>query len=266
MKKTTQIVTALCLVACLANVSSAQKWGTLTMTFVYSGQRPAAVPIAVNKDVAFCGKFGLVDESLVINPKNSAIKNVVVYLRESRTKKPAVHPSYKAAMKKAVMMKLDNKQCKFQPRVAFVATNQKLMLSNSDKVAHNTKIDTIANEPVNPLLPAGRKLPHVFKQSEILPAVPISCAIHPWMRGYIVVRSHPYGAVSDKNGKITIKNIPVGKWTFQLWQEKAGYITKYTRNNKVKKWKRGRMKLTIKPGMNDLGTLYVGAKQFADKK
>jgi len=235
------------------------------MTFVYDGKAPKRVPINVDKDVQFCGKFGLKDDSLVVHPdpKNSGIKNVVVYLRDTKKKKPAIHPSYAKKKKKAVLLTIDNKQCRFKPRITFIRTKQNMILANADAVAHNTKIDTFSNPPLNPLLPPGAKFPHVFANGEILPAVPISCGVHPWMRGYIVVRDHPYGAVSDKNGKITIKNIPVGKWTFQLWQEKSGYVTKALSKGKLKKWRRGRIKITIKPGMNDLGKLLVPASEFA---
>ena len=76
----------------------------------------------------------------------------------------------------------------------------------------------------------------------------------------MVIQDHPYGAVSDKDGKLVIKNIPVGTWTFQLWQEKFGYITQFQRNNKTEKWRRGRMVVKIKPGMNDLGELHVNSR------
>ena len=54
--------------------------------------------------------------------------------------------------------------------------------------------------------------------------VKVACNIHPWMNAWLVVKDHPYMAVSDDNGKLEIKNLPAGEWSFQIWQEKAGYL------------------------------------------
>jgi hypothetical protein len=53
-----------------SNSLSAQGWGNIKVRFVYGGDYQAAPKIQVNKDAAFCGKFGLVDETLVVNPEN----------------------------------------------------------------------------------------------------------------------------------------------------------------------------------------------------
>ena len=48
----------------------------------------------------------------------------------------------------------------------------------------------------------------------------VGCNIHPWMGAYIVARKDPYAAVSDKDGKFEIKDLPAGKeLEFRLWQE-----------------------------------------------
>ena len=39
----------------------------------------------------------------------------------------------------------------------------------------------------------------------------ISCGIHPWMQAKLFVLGHPYFAISDKEGKIEIPNVPAGK-------------------------------------------------------
>ena len=242
---------------------SGEEWGDFTGQFVLKGKVPEAAPVAVTKDREFCGKFKLVDESLVVG-KDGGIKNIVVYMYLSRNaKKPPIHPDYDKPESAKAKVVLDNKGCRFEPRVALLRTTQPLVLSNSDDVGHNTKVDCFVNQSINPLIPAGAKLDHTgFTSAERLP-VTVSCNIHPWMSARLVIKDHPYMAVTDENGKFTIKNVPEGEWTFQFWQEKAGYIQKVTVNNKSTDWKRGRADVTIKSGENDLGKIQVSPEVFA---
>ena len=78
------------------------------------------------------------------------------------------------------------------------------------------------------------------------------------MKGWLVVPPTPYAAVSGDDGKFEIKNLPVGtELEFQAWQEKKGYLDKATINGKDAGWTKGRFKITIKPGDNDLGDIKV---------
>ena len=93
----------------------------------------------------------------------------------------------------------------------------------------------------------------------------VACGSHPWMHGKVVVKEHPYVAVTDKDGKLTIKNIPVGTWTFQFWHERPGYVTEVTIGGKKTSWKRGRPELTIKAGENNLGVIKLAPSVFEEK-
>jgi len=241
-----------------SGLAMGQQWGHLSARFVFDGAPPKPVPTVVNKDQAVCGKFNLVDESLVVNAKNSGIANVVVFLRD--TKKPAIHPDYEQALKEKVI--LNNINCRFEPRVALIRTGQAVTLGNKDSVGHNTKIDTFFNPGVNPLIPSGAQLEQKFMVEERLPAR-VSCSIHPWMGAWMVIRSNPYFAASDADGKIHIKNIPAGTWEFQFWQEKSGYVRTVTIGGKKTEWKRGRADLKITAGKTlDLGDVVVDKKLF----
>ena len=39
-----------------------------------------------------------------------------------------------------------------------------------------------------------------------------------------MVVDHPYAAVTDKEGKFTIPNLPVGEHEFRVWHERSGYL------------------------------------------
>jgi hypothetical protein len=47
------------------------------------------------------------------------------------------------------------------------------------------------------------------------------CDVHNWMLSWVSVFDHPYFAVTDKDGKYTIKNVPDGKYTILVMHRKA---------------------------------------------
>ena len=137
------------------------------------------------------------------------------------------------------------------------------MFGNKDPIGHNTKVDSL-NKPMNPLIPAGGELEVKFEESDRLP-VQVGCNIHPWMRGWLVIRDNPYFAVTDKEGNFEIKNIPAGDWQFQFWHEKAGYVREVKVDGKDVEWSRGRVDVSIKEGgAIDLGEVTVPAAAFAE--
>jgi hypothetical protein len=252
MTRTLRLFPAVVLAAaCLVGVSSAQEWADLTGKFVYDGAAPTPKPITVDADAAEFGKLGLVDESLVVDKKTGGIANIAVYLR---TKDVKVHPDLAKNAKKEV--KFDNKGGRFVPRVLPVwLEKQSLCLCNSDKVPHNSNIQPFGDTAVNPLIPAGGEVDHTFNVEQPVP-IPVSCNIHRWMRGYILPRANPYVAVTGADGSFTLEKLPAGmELEFQVWQEKSGFV-------EAKDWKRGRFKMTLKPGKNDLGAVKVDPKIF----
>jgi len=227
---------AVLLLVLAASQAQAQGWGTFSGKITYDGKAPVQPKLEITKDIDFCGKFPLVDESLIVG-ENGGIKNVIVGLYLSRgDAPPPIHPDYEAAAKEPVVF--NNDKCRFDPRVATVMAGQTLQIGNLDTVGHNTKIDTFTNSPINPIIPAGGKLNHVFSEPERLPAK-VSCSIHPWMTSWLVIRDNPYVAVTGAEGKFEIKNVPAGEWKFQLWQESAGYVSTVSIDGKEEEWRRG---------------------------
>jgi hypothetical protein len=210
----------------------------------------------------------VVDESLLVNPENKGVRNVVVYLYPATSKRGGseqtplrVHDSYKESAKAEV--KLDNLKCRFDPHVVLLRTSQTLLIANSDPIGHNTKIDTFRNEPINYTIASGGSLKHQFVNPERMPAR-VSCSIHPWMVGWVLIRDNPYMAVTDKDGKFHIKNVPVTNdgLQFMFWHEEAGYVDQVTIGGQKQKWEKGRVTIDIKPGENDLGAIKLSPKLF----
>jgi hypothetical protein len=262
MQRLTFVLFAILGAVLLADAVCAQQWGDLSATFVYDGEIPKEAPLQITKDVEFCGKFHVIDESLSVNAENKGIPNVFAYLYLGRSDAPPKpHSSYGQTATASV--NLDNNCCRFDPHVLTLRTTQTLLLTNSDDIGHNCKIDTLVNPPINYTVPAKGKLEHKFLLAERLPAR-VSCSIHPWMSAWLLIRDNPYMAVSDGNGKLVIKSLPVGTWTIQFWHEKAGYVSDVTQGARKTEWKRGRLEIEIKPGENDLGKVTLAETVFAE--
>ena len=242
-----------CLLVLSAATAQAQ-WGDLTAKFVYAGKAPAPKALTIDKDPQFCGKHNLKDESLVVNVANGGIMNVVVYLSPAAGDKVTAHPDYAKTAKDEVHV--DNKNCRYDPHIVLMRQTQTLVIGNPDPVGHNSKGDLFANGGFNDLIPAKGSIKKTFAQPEKQMS-PLACSIHPWMSGYLLVKDDPYAAVSDADGKLTIKNLPAGKWTFTVWQESAGYLDEVTLAGKATKWMRGKVTVDIKAGVNDLGEVKV---------
>ncbi|MFO0942939.1 MAG: hypothetical protein U0930_19555 [Pirellulales bacterium] len=91
--------------------------------------------------------------------------------------------------------------------------------------------------------------------------MPVKCDVHPWMKAHIFVKPHPYVGVSNKDGVIEIKDMPVGPGTtLRVWHEATKAIDSLLINGKPQKLARNRFELDLKPGMNDLGEVKLDAK------
>src|ERR1043165_1095257 len=62
-----------------------------------------------------------------------------------------------------------------------------------------------------------------FHHKEVM--VPFKCDVHGWMNAYVGVLDHPFFAVTDKDGKFSLKGLPPGTYTIEAWHEKAGTQT-----------------------------------------
>lgn len=251
-RSTVFAATAVMLVSSAAHAAG---WGTLKGRFIYDGTPPKPQAILTDKEPA-CAKHKVVAEDLVVNPDNHGLANVVIFVS---TKKVKVHPEYeKTANEK---LPIDNNGCRFEPHILPMRLTQTLVIKNSDPFSHNSNLAPLGDTPVNPVLTPDSAQDYQFHKAQKLP-VPVACNIHPWMKGYIVVKDNPYIAVSDEDGNFEIKDLPAEELEFTVWQEKSGWLAA------KKDWdqKKATFKMKIKPGdSNDLGEIKVSPKLFEKK-
>ncbi|MEX2187035.1 MAG: hypothetical protein WD875_09590 [Pirellulales bacterium] len=198
---------------------------TITGRIRYDGTPPARPSMlsSITKDREICvpGGADILSEKLIVNGQNNGIANVVLYLK---TEKGRVVPIHESAQSPAgTTPTIDNKACEFVPHVAVVHVGLgSVALKNLDPVAHNMNIQSRTNRAANFTLPPNSSSTFELTAEEPMP-FPVSCTIHPWMKGYVHVRGNGYFAVTDEDGKFKIENLPTGdNLTIQVWHEAAG--------------------------------------------
>jgi hypothetical protein len=224
-------------------------WATITGTFKVNGQVPRGV-VNGEKDWEVCAPGGqkpLSEEAVV--GSNGELSNVLIYMTTKTDPENELweHPSY--AANRAGELEFDQKACVFMTHVFAMRSTQKLKILNSDPVGHNAKIspDRGANQ-FNETIP-----PNQFAMydpgGESPGAFTVECTIHPWMRAYMITRDNPYFAVTDKDGKFEIANVPAGvELEFRVWHEMPGNLKQVNLNGADTTWKKGYFKENLEAG------------------
>ena len=209
---------------------SADDWGSIRGQIVVEGNIPEPELLIAKdanvKDKTICAAQDHYADDLIVDKDSKGLANVFVYL----TKKPgSIHPDLLDPPMEAVSIK--QVACQFTPHCVVLRTKQPLIVLNGDSIAHNTHVYPMKNQQISILIKPSSG-PHEREQfeyrvPETLP-VKVGCDFHPWMQGYWLIVDHPYAALTDKDGKFHIDNLPLGDHEFKIWHERAGYLdTKY---------------------------------------
>lgn len=272
MKKCTSIfslanlgraLTAAALLSTSVTAMAQDGYGTLTGTIKVSGDVPAPAKVDANKDQAVCLANGneIFDQTLKVGDDNG-LQGAFVMLYLKPRQKVEIHPDLEKPSDEPVT--LDNNKCIFVPANLAVRAGQPLVIKNSDAAGHNCNISSF-NNSTNVNVPPNQELEVKFDKSDKTPAV-VKCDIHPWMTAYLLIRDDPYYSVSDETGKFTIEKIPAGKWNFQFWHNRCGYMKDLTQDGKTFLGRRGEFEVEIKDGETlDLGELIMKAASLQEK-
>jgi plastocyanin len=188
--------------------------GVISGKIIYTGKRPAAKRINIDEDekCVALNRAGLFDEALVVN-KNGTLPNVFVYVKQGL--------EGKAFERSQAAIVLDQKGCRFVPRVLGIQAGQTLKVTNSDPVTHNVHPVAKMNREWNQSQsPGDPPLERRFARPEVM--VRVKCNVHSWMRSWLGVLNHPYFAVTGTDGSFEIANLPPGDYTVEAWQESLG--------------------------------------------
>jgi hypothetical protein len=217
------------------------EWGTIRGQIFVSGVPPQLPPKANAEGL--CPALDVPDDSLIIDPVTGGLSYAVVYLRQQPV---LVHPDLAPVPHRPVQQVI--KDCRFTPHVVFVRTGQPLDILLSDPIPHHVRAVGFTNQLVGGEQITPDSVRFQLAQPERLP-MRVQCDLHGYMEGWWLVLDHPYGAVTDAEGKFELPQLPVGKHELTIWHEHAGYLEKT-------------LQIHVRSGIQDLPPLTYPLEQF----
>lgn len=191
-------------------VFAAEGTGTIWGRILLDQELPSLPHIVVDKNVEFCGGT-LIDTALMV--ENKGIQGAVVSLdwnKEVATDGTPFSP-----------LRLQSRQCRFQPRIQATRLGNYLILNSGDEVTHNphgwwNNKKTVFNIT---LLNPNQTFKRKFRWAG---TYRVECDTHTWMKAYILVFKHPFYAVTNKEGAFRLEKVPAGVHTIHVWHEVLG--------------------------------------------
>jgi len=186
---------------------------TITGVVSFFGNKPQRKRIDTSAD-PLCEQLsgGLYVEDVLV--RNGKLANAVVYLKGE----PIDSFSFEAPTDTPA---LTHTKCRYEPRVMGIREGQALTIVSADQTHHNTHPNPRINDEWNRTQAPGAEPFMVrFKHAELF--IPFKDNQHPWERAYVGVFSHPFFAVSQRNGSYRISGVPPGRYTLVAWHERFG--------------------------------------------
>jgi plastocyanin len=193
--------------------------GSLKAVVKLEGKRPQRTVVKMDAD-PICkehykkdgGQYRKVGSENAIVGKTGEVRYAVVYVKDGlgdATYEPPTEPAL-----------LDQRGCMYVPHVLTVQVGQPVTIRNSDPTLHN--IHSFAEKQKSFNIAQARKGMEETVRFTRPEFVKIKCDVHAWMRCYVGVFTHPFHAVTDKQGTCEIKDLPAGEYTFAVWHEELG--------------------------------------------
>ena len=207
--------------------------GAITGKIAFEGTAPAPEKVKVSADPKCQSMHPQGLEKQAVEVKGGGLAHVFVWV------KSGVSGSYPAPAEPVV---LDQQGCTYHPHVIGVQTAQSIKIRNSDETLHNIHPRPTLNREFNIGQPRqGMESTKSFDKQEIM--IPVGCDVHPWMRAYISVVSHPFFAVSKEDGTYEIEGLPAGDYEIEAYHEK---LKAQTQKVTVKDGDRAKLDFTFK--------------------
>ena len=204
----TGIAVFLVTILTVSGTAIAADTGSISGKIVLNGEVPAVETIEINKDTEKCGTEK--DISKVVVGEGKGLQWAVVTVEGAEGTRPI----------DAEQLKLNQEGCQFDPHVVIVPSKTDMKVLNSDGILHNVHTYSEANIPINVAQPGF--LPEIaikFAETEI---IKVTCDVHSWMTGYIVVTDTPFVAVTDASGSFNIEGLKPGNYKLRIWHEVLG--------------------------------------------
>lgn len=198
-------------------------YGSVAGQIVFEGMTPPRRVLVDREAVLKTARpeEDVLDESLLIDQESRGVANVFVW----PDRVSSIHPRFKARQTEAALLTFDG--FRVGPHCLVMQTDQELRLRSIDGAVSNAFLRTWFNSGWNVLVPASGEDVSLrpFERNERYP-VEVTSNLQPWLRGWIKVSDHPYGALSDTRGHFQINWLPAGKYQFMIWHERASFVAK----------------------------------------
>jgi hypothetical protein len=207
-----------------ATLTGQGEYGSIKGRLVYGGDQAPTPKVLVevgqaSKDPTVCAATkAITNRDLVVDPSTKGVKFAFAYLVRPKGTNP---DALKALVEKTPVVELDQKNCEFLPYSLAIVQDQAVKFKSSDPVNHNIHISPFTNAPFNQILPPNGEVEKKFVAERRV--IPLTCDIHPWMKGWIMVLDHPFFAITSDDGSFEIKGVPAGEQNLILWQAAVGY-------------------------------------------
>lgn len=141
---------------------------------------------------------------MVKDDKGTPVSDAVVYAKASGMN------SARARKQTAV----DQQNQEFVPYVTAIELGTSIVFPNKDNIRHHVYSLSPAKKFELPLYAGVPAEPVVFDKEGF---VTLGCNIHDWMIAYVAVLPTPYFQVTGREGRASLRNLPAGPYTFQVW-------------------------------------------------
>jgi plastocyanin len=189
--------------------------GTVTGKVAFTGDKPkmATMDMSANPACERAHKDAPAHSEEVVVNGNGTLKYAFIWVKSGLPDKTWAVPT--------TPVLLDQNGCMYRPHVIGIVAGQNIEVKNSDPTNHNIHPQPTVNQEWNESQsPGSDPKMKTFARQEVM--IPVKCNVHPWMRSYIGVVAHPFFAVTGDDGTFTLKGLPPGTYTIQLWHEKYG--------------------------------------------
>lgn len=194
-------------VAALSAAPAFADGGTISGTVKLDGTAPPQKSVEITKDKDVCALHPHYVEDLIVD-SSGGIANAVVVLKDA---KGAAKPED---------VTFNQKGCDYVPHVLAFPAGSTVKIVNDDGILHNIHTYSEKNPSFNMAQPKFKKV--ISQKVDQPEVIKVTCDAHGWMKGWWYVTDTPYYAVTDDKGNFTIKDVPPGNYTIEVWQEKLG--------------------------------------------
>jgi hypothetical protein len=196
-------LTSLLLAGGTAAPSARARAADLEGVALFRGAATPRPPVETTKDRDVCGR-AVEDESLLVS--GGRLANVVVMVKGAPATPPAT-------------LVLDQRACRYRPRVQVAPVGSTLEITNGDPILHSvrgwaghvTRFDVVTPGQ-------GMRVPTKLDRAGL---IQVRCDVHSWMAAFVMVTAGP-AAVSGPDGEFTIRGLPPGTYAVTAWHERLG--------------------------------------------